>query len=143
MLRIHWYPIANQNHFVLFISLLIAPIAAKQGAHRRLNTRKEYAAIVQSCCLQVFPRFLFRLLQLLQIRITVPNVPTTFSFATRSCDSCNCHLPVTPSKWCEDPCDQVSDLSKNTLSLGCFHSCSFKSVKVQHSKVSICPSEVH
>ena len=31
--------IANQNHFILFISLFIAPIAAKQGAHKRLNTR--------------------------------------------------------------------------------------------------------
>ena len=37
--RPHWYPIANQNHFALFISRLIAPIAAKQGAHKRLNTK--------------------------------------------------------------------------------------------------------
>ena len=28
-----------QNHLVLFISRLIAPIAAKQGAHSRLNAR--------------------------------------------------------------------------------------------------------
>ena len=35
---------AAQNHFLLFISLLIAPIAAKQGAHNKLNTRNEYAA---------------------------------------------------------------------------------------------------
>ena len=32
---------ANQVHLPLFISRLIAPIAAKQGAHSRLNTRKE------------------------------------------------------------------------------------------------------
>ena len=37
--RPHCYPIANQNHFALFISRLIAPIAAKQGAHKRLNTK--------------------------------------------------------------------------------------------------------
>ena len=37
--RIHCYPLANQNHFVLFISRLIAPIAAKHGAHSKLNTK--------------------------------------------------------------------------------------------------------
>lgn len=37
----HWYVMANNVHFALFISLLIAPIAAKQGAQRRLNTRNE------------------------------------------------------------------------------------------------------
>ena len=36
----HWYEIANAVHLPSFISLLIAPIAAKQGAQRRLNTRK-------------------------------------------------------------------------------------------------------
>ena len=35
---------ANQNHLALFISLLIAPIAAKHGAHKRLNIKNEYAA---------------------------------------------------------------------------------------------------
>ena len=40
----HWYPMANHVHLALFISLLIAPIAAKQGAQRRLNARKEYPA---------------------------------------------------------------------------------------------------
>ena len=37
---------AIRNHLVLFISLLIAPMAAKHGAHSRLNTRKLYAATV-------------------------------------------------------------------------------------------------
>ena len=31
---------AIQNHFALFISRLIAPMAAKHGAQRRLNARK-------------------------------------------------------------------------------------------------------
>jgi formylglycine-generating enzyme required for sulfatase activity len=39
--RAHWYPMANQNHFALFISRLIAPIAAKHGAHSKLKTRNE------------------------------------------------------------------------------------------------------
>ena len=34
---------ANQNHLALFISRLMAPMAAKHGAQSRLNTRKEYA----------------------------------------------------------------------------------------------------
>ena len=38
--RPHWYPIANQNHLVLFIYLLIAPIASKHGAQRRLKIIK-------------------------------------------------------------------------------------------------------
>ncbi len=32
---------ANQVHLALFISRLMAPMAAKQGAHSRLKTRKE------------------------------------------------------------------------------------------------------
>ena len=36
--------VAAQVHLGLFISLLIAPIAAKQGAQRRLNVRNENPA---------------------------------------------------------------------------------------------------
>ncbi len=32
-------------HFALFISRLMAPMAAKQGAQRRLKIMKEYAAM--------------------------------------------------------------------------------------------------
>ena len=36
----HSQPMALQVHFALFISRLMAPIAAKQGAQRRLKARK-------------------------------------------------------------------------------------------------------
>ena len=75
-----WYPIANQNHFALFISRLIAPIAAKQGAHKRLNTRNEYAAtavMLPASCPQISVPFSATSANPKRI----PNVPTTFSFA--------------------------------------------------------------
>ena len=40
-----WKRIANQNHFLSFISFAIVAIAARQGESRRLNIRKEKAAI--------------------------------------------------------------------------------------------------
>ena len=57
---------ANQVHLAEFISRLIAPMAAKQGAHSRLKIRNEYAA---SCVIPSKSR--------------TPNTPTTSSFATR------------------------------------------------------------
>ncbi len=72
---------ANQNHLILFISRLMAPMAAKQGAHSRLNTIKEYAAtavmepanIPQISCPSSATSA--------KPKIT-PKVPITFSFAT-------------------------------------------------------------
>ena len=41
---------ANHVHFALFISRFMAPIAAKQGAQSRLNTRKEYPVMPVNAC---------------------------------------------------------------------------------------------
>ena len=73
---------ANQNHFALFISRLIAPIAAKQGAHRRLNTRKEYAAtaVIEPARL---PQISTPSSATSPNPNRIPKVPTTFSFAAR------------------------------------------------------------
>ena len=65
----------------MFISRLIAPIAAKHGAQRRLNTRKEYAAtgvIAPASVPQISAPSSATSLNPYKI----PKVPTTFSFAT-------------------------------------------------------------
>lgn len=73
---------AIQNHFVLFISRLIAPIAAKHGAHNKLNTMNEYAAkgvkLADNCPQNSFPSSATSAKP-----YNCPNVATTFSFAIK------------------------------------------------------------
>ena len=49
----HCHAMANQVHLALFISRLMAPIAAKHGAQSRLNTRKEKPVILVKCWARV------------------------------------------------------------------------------------------
>ena len=111
-----------QNHFVLFISLLIAPIAAKHGAQRRLNTKNPYAAIGVITCAR-FPQ------------ISVPSSATSANpnkhteccyyvfFCNKTCNSCHSHLPAftcfSPSKWSKDPVQLHYRFDARILSLSC------------------------
>lgn len=73
----------SKSEFVRFHANqgLIAPIAAKQGAHRRLNTRKEYAATCDMLFASV-PQISCPSSATSANPKSCPNVPTTFSFAT-------------------------------------------------------------
>ena len=66
----------------MFISLLIAPIAAKHGAQRRLNTKNPYAAIGVITCAR-FPQISVPSSATSAKPNNIPNVATTFSFAIR------------------------------------------------------------
>ncbi len=73
---------ANQNHLPLFISRLIAPIAAKQGAHRRLNARNPNAATGVMTAARL-PHTSAPSSATSANPNNIPKVATTFSFAIR------------------------------------------------------------
>ena len=73
-----------QTRTILYCSshVLMAPIAAKQGAHRRLNTRKPYAATGVITCARL-PQISAPSSATSAKPKSIPKVATTFSFAIR------------------------------------------------------------
>ena len=81
-----WKPIEPNNHRFEFISAFIAPIAAKHGGVKRLNTRYAKAAtLVMPMIDEISPAPETTFKASTSMKLVMPNttakVPTTFSFA--------------------------------------------------------------
>ena len=84
---------ANQNHFLLFISRLIAPIAAKQGAQRRLNTRNDIADAGVKAAARL-PHISAPSSATYEKPYRIPKVPTTYSYDNRPVIAATAFLQV-------------------------------------------------